>query len=146
MKVMTLASSATTLMETRTRPAGQVSAMETPGRRSPGAAASAEPNPLPERASTRMEGLLSSWPGRILVRTAASFARIEVFDRSMTVAAQFFTSVFPLLILFATWAGKGDSGTISDSVSMPEESRSVLQDAVEAAGVPASGSSAPSSC
>ena len=52
----------------------------------------------------------------------------------MTVAAQLFTSIFPLLILLATWATRRDADRIADAVSMPEESRETLEDAVTAAG------------
>jgi membrane protein len=78
--------------------------------------------------------LLSHWPGRIVVRTARSINRVELFDRSMTVAAQLFTCIFPVLILLATFATRRDAEVITDAVSMPEESRSVLEDAVTAAG------------
>ena len=50
----------------------------------------------------------------------------------MTIAAQFFTSVFPILILLATWAGSVRTDTIAEAVDMPEESRSMLDQAVQA--------------
>ncbi|MDP9143508.1 MAG: YihY/virulence factor BrkB family protein, partial [Actinomycetota bacterium] len=78
--------------------------------------------------------LLSSWLGRTVVRSAVSATRIELFDRSMTVSAQLFTSLFPVLILLASWATRGDADWINEAVSMPEESRSILEDAVAAAG------------
>ena len=89
---------------------------------------------VPPRLRRTVGWLLSHWPGRIVLRSAATFVRIDMFDRSMTIAAQFFTSVLPILILFATWAGAGATGTVVDAVSMPEESRSVLEDAVDASG------------
>jgi membrane protein len=78
--------------------------------------------------------LVSHWPGRVVVRTLRSFNRVELFDRSMTIAAQLFTCVFPILILLATLATRRDADRIADSVSMPEESRAILEDAVSAAG------------
>ncbi len=78
--------------------------------------------------------LQTHWPGRVVVRTLRSFNRVELFDRSMTVAAQLFTCVFPILILLATVATRRDSDRIADAVSMPEESRQVLEEAVTAAG------------
>jgi membrane protein len=78
--------------------------------------------------------LLSHWPGRIVVRTARSVNRVELFDRSMTVAAQLFTCIFPILILLATIATRRDADRIGDTVSMPEESRAILEEAVTAAG------------
>jgi membrane protein len=73
---------------------------------------------------------LDAWPGRILVNTVASFVRIETFDRSMTLAAQFFSSVLPIVILLATW---GDPRDFAQALDMPEESRSVVEQAVQGA-------------
>ena len=42
---------------------------------------------------------------------APGFVRLDMFDRSMTIAAQFFTSVLPILILFATWAVEQPTGS-----------------------------------
>jgi membrane protein len=78
--------------------------------------------------------LLSRWPGRIVIHALESFVRLDMFDRSMTIAAQFFTSVFPTLILFATWATQTDAQRLGDAVSVPEETQAVLQDAVQGAG------------
>ena len=78
--------------------------------------------------------LLSRSPGRIVINGLESFVRLDMFDRSMTIAAQFFTSVFPILILFTTWAAKTDADRLGDAVSLPDETRSVLQDAVQGAG------------
>jgi membrane protein len=78
--------------------------------------------------------LLSRWPGRIVIHGLESFVRLDMFDRSMTIAAQFFTSVFPILILFSTWAANRDADRLGDAVSLPEETQVVLQDAVQGAG------------
>ena len=72
-----------------------------------------EPQPPPEGIATRApEGgqetepsrprLMQLWPGRTVLRSLQAFTRVELFDRSMTVAAQLFTSIFPILILLAT--------------------------------------------
>ena len=87
---------------------------------------------LPPRLRRPITRLLEGWPGRIALNSAESCVRIEIFDRSMTIAAQFFTSVFPILILFASWVGSRHADTIADAVDMPEQSRSVLDQAVEA--------------
>ena len=78
--------------------------------------------------------LVTHWPGRTVMRTARSFTRTELFDRSMTIAAQLFTCVFPILILLATFATRRDADRIANAVSMPEETRLMLQEAVTAAG------------
>ena len=46
-------------------------------------------------AATKLSG---SWPGRTLRRIAARFGALELFDRSMTLAAELFTAIFPILI------------------------------------------------
>jgi membrane protein len=94
------------------------------------AAAQATLGRLPPRLRQSVARLLSRWPGRIAFRSAASCVRIEIFDRSMTIAAQFFTSVFPILILIATWVGAAQTSRVAEAVSLPEESRSVLDQAV----------------
>ena len=91
------------------------------------AAAEAALGRLPPRLRRSVARLLSRWPGRIVFRSAASCIRIEIFDRSMTIAAQFFTSVFPILILIATWGATDTSGSRRRS-TFPR-SRSVLGEA-----------------
>jgi membrane protein len=94
---------------------------------------------LPPRLRQALAWLLSRWPGRVLIATAATFRRIEIFDRSMTIAAQFFTSVFPILILLATWAGEREANRLADEVDLPAETQSVLQDALQGADAAAFG-------
>ena len=100
----------------------------------PEAAVQAALRRLPPRLRRSVAQLLSQWPGRIALRSAASCIRIEIFDRSMTIAAQFFTSVFPILILLATWVGAASSAGIAEAVDLPDESRSVLDQAVQSSG------------
>lgn len=52
----------------------------------------------------------------------------------MTIAAQIFSSVLPILILFATWAGAGAAEDSADAVDLPDESQSILDEAVRGAG------------
>lgn len=86
---------------------------------------------LPRRLQEPVRWALARWPGRVLLKAAASCVRIEIFDRSMTIAAQFFTSVFPILILMASWLGAAESRNLADAVDLPEQSRSVLDEAVQ---------------
>lgn len=86
---------------------------------------------LPTRLRGPVEWSLSRWPGRIGLRSAASCIRIELFDRSMTIAGQFFTSVFPILVTIAVWFGSDDSNRIANALNMPEQSRDVLNDALD---------------
>ncbi len=61
---------------------------------------------------------------------AATVARIELFDRSMSVAAQFFTSVFPILILTATWVGSA-SDQMAETLDVPKQTKDVLDSALQ---------------
>ena len=64
-----------------------------------------------------------------MLQGTAGLVRIEVFDRSMTIAAQFFSSVLPILILLAAWEANSDR--MADAIDLPEESRSVIEGAIE---------------
>ncbi|CUR55164.1 conserved membrane hypothetical protein [metagenome] len=86
---------------------------------------------IPPRFRATVVGLQGLWPGRIVLRSMAKFARLELFDRSMTIAAQFFTSVFPVLILFGIVLGKQESGTLADILNLPTQTRDVLDDATD---------------
>ncbi|MCL8026572.1 YhjD/YihY/BrkB family envelope integrity protein [Nocardioides bruguierae] len=69
---------------------------------------------LPPRYSARLIWLMDHWPGRVGLRVVAGLRRIQVFDRAMTIAAQLFTSVFPVLIMGAALLG---SQRVSSAVS-----------------------------
>ncbi len=110
---------------------------ESPDLQEPGAAeeaARAALKRLPAGLRRRVEQLLARWPGRVAFRSAASCVQVEIFDRSMTIAAQFFTSVFPVLILLTTLFGGAESGGIATAIDLPEQSRSVLDEALTASG------------
>ena len=96
---------------------------------------------LPPRLRAWLAWLLSRWPGRILLRSAATCIRIEVFDRSVIIAAQFFTSVFPILILFATWVGAAPAAAPPQAVAAPsgrDDAGLVLAFVQDTCGRPAS--------
>ena len=40
---------------------------------------------LPPRLQRLVQGLVDAWPGRVVIRSTASFIRIETFDRAMTI-------------------------------------------------------------
>ena len=84
---------------------------------------------LPDRLQGPVRWMLERWPGRLMLQGTAGLVRIEIFDRSMTIAAQFFTSVLPILILLAAWEASSDR--LADSIDLPKESRSVIEGAVE---------------
>lgn len=74
---------------------------------------------------------------RPVLRVATTFlhdlAAIEPFDRAMTLAAQAFTSIFPLLITAATFVDGGDGSmgrNISNKLSLSESVTSALEQAL----------------
>lgn len=85
---------------------------------------------LPPRFRKLADLLLDTWIARMLLGTAWSLQRIEIFDRSMAIAAQLFTSVFPVLILAAAWVGNADT-ILTDTLSMPPAAEATVGDAVK---------------
>ncbi|HWH99745.1 MAG TPA: YhjD/YihY/BrkB family envelope integrity protein, partial [Propionibacteriaceae bacterium] len=96
----------------------------------------------PEKSLTRVPPgmrpavarMSDTWPGRIVRRAAARLRGLELVDRSMTLAAEVFTAVFPLLILAAAWLGGQRADDIAKSIDMPSETRQVVNDAVSGGG------------
>jgi membrane protein len=93
---------------------------------------------LPPRLQRPADRLIATWPGRVGLGTAWSLQRIEIFDRSMAVAAQLFTSIFPMLILLASWFGN-PSELLSDTLGMPPEAESQVDVALKESGSTAFG-------
>jgi membrane protein len=97
---------------------------------------------LPAPARSLIARLLDTWPGRVVERGARALIEIEVFDRSMTLAAQAFTSVFPLLILVATLRPRENHNQIgsalADSLGLNEQARTSLEAALPSGGSAAS--------
>lgn len=85
---------------------------------------------LPRPLRHLAERFLDTWPGRVAIGTAWSLQRIEIFDRAMTVAAQLFTSIFPILILLASWFGNAGR-LFSDTLAMPPEAESQVDVALK---------------
>jgi membrane protein len=88
----------------------------------------------PLRLRPAVAWVMGTWLGRSLLRLTARFIKVQMFDRSMTVAAQVFTSVFPILIMAAVWVGSRNSDAIADAVGVPEETENILQDALAHTG------------
>ena len=72
---------------------------------------------------------------RIATRTAGGLQDIEPFDRAMTLAAQTFTSVFPLIIAVAALlpdSSQSLSDRFSDGLGLPDSSRAILEQVLPA--------------
>jgi membrane protein len=84
------------------------------------------------RAADRVSARLPPPVLRMTTATIRDFRELEVLDRAMTLAAQAFTSVFPLIIAIAAIRPEqGDSlgDDLADILSSPEASRRVLEEA-----------------
>ncbi|MBT0993293.1 YihY/virulence factor BrkB family protein [Cellulomonas sp. DKR-3] len=80
----------------------------------------------------RWESTRRTATGRLLERVVRDLVGIELFDRAMTLAAQAFTSIVPLLLVAAALR-PGEDGfgqTVSDSLGLPDETRAALAGAV----------------
>jgi membrane protein len=94
--------------------------------------------PRADRLRAAVEGARRKAPPpvlRVITRTTAGLEQAEPFDRGMTLAAQAFTSIFPLIIAVAALL-PDSNGTVSDRISdalgVPSGSRSVLEQALPA--------------
>ncbi|XVV08320.1 YhjD/YihY/BrkB family envelope integrity protein [Actinoplanes sp. CA-131856] len=79
------------------------------------------------------------WPGRVGLGTLAAIVRLEIFDRAMTLAAQLFTSIFPLLIMAAVLLGRTFDEKLAEVVKVPDEVARVLNEAIAGSSVSAFG-------
>ena len=94
---------------------------------------------LPARLRPLAERALDHWLGRFALGCMVTSRRIELFDRSMTLAAQIFTSVLPILIALASLVGRDSSDLIGKAVSVPPETQGMLEDVLAAPSDPTFG-------
>jgi membrane protein len=97
---------------------------------------------VPARYRPAVDRVQQTALGRLLTRTLTGLARIELFDRAMTLAAQAFTSVLPVIILIAVLRPRrpDDLGSmIAEQLSLPPSTREALLESLpEAAEASAS--------
>jgi membrane protein len=79
------------------------------------------------------------WPGRITFRMATGIRHLQIFDRAMTVAAQMFTSVFPIIIMTASILGGRNASQAISGNALPPDAENVLDDVVSSSGFGAFG-------
>ena len=70
--------------------------------------------------------------GRFGLRSWRRLLAIEVFDRSMSVAAQFFTSLIPLSIAVGTLFGR--DWRMGASLDLPDDAADIVDDAISGSG------------
>jgi membrane protein len=94
---------------------------------------------LPARLRPLAERVLQHWLGRFVLGCMVTVRRIELFDRSMTLAAQIFTSVLPILIALASWFGVDSSQVVENAVMVPAETQGLLEEVLAAPSDPTFG-------
>lgn len=77
---------------------------------------------------------VDNWPGRVAFRLANGLRHLQVFDRAMTIGAQMFTSVFPVIIMSASLFGGRDVSQAIGGAGLPPEVENVLDEAVKPSG------------
>jgi membrane protein len=97
---------------------------------------------VPARLRPTVRRVQRTAVGRLATRTVTGLARIELFDRAMTLAAQAFTSVLPVIILIAVLRPRrpDDLGAvIAEQLGLPPGAqRALLESLPEAAEASAS--------
>ncbi|MDM7830327.1 YhjD/YihY/BrkB family envelope integrity protein [Cellulomonas edaphi] len=85
-----------------------------------------------ERGLRTWESVRDTWGGRLVERIALDLARLEVFDRAMTLAAQAFTSIVPLMLVAATVRPRqpGFGSLVADSLGLSDQTRAALAGSV----------------
>jgi membrane protein len=87
----------------------------------------------PREALARATSRSPAYLIEFVKNAAQALARMEPFDRAMTLAAHAFTSLFPLVIVLATDLLPEDSGSLgdrlADNLSLPVSTRAVLTSA-----------------
>ncbi len=89
---------------------------------------------LPPRVSRTVWKMMANWPGRVSLRVAAGLKRIQVFDRAMTIAAQLFTSVFPIIIMGASIFSASLTVDTLGGLNLPKETQDLVDDVVSTSG------------
>ncbi|AEV84887.1 ribonuclease BN [Actinoplanes sp. SE50] len=88
------------------------------------------PERLPRRWRARAALILGSRVGTVAMRGFAELIRVQIFDRAMTLAAQSFTSIFPLLIMLLALLGPAYRARLTDLLHLPSGSERLVQQAL----------------
>ncbi|MFF0374307.1 YhjD/YihY/BrkB family envelope integrity protein [Actinoplanes missouriensis] len=85
---------------------------------------------VPRRLRPGAELILGNRAGALLLRIASELFRVQIFDRSMTLAAQAFTSIFPILIMFGALFGHRARGELDRVLQVPDSSARLIDEAL----------------
>jgi membrane protein len=85
---------------------------------------------VPRRLRPGAELILGNRAGALLLRTAGELFRVQIFDRSMTLAAQTFTSIFPMLIMLGALFGHRARDQLGEVLRVPPSSARLLDEAL----------------
>jgi membrane protein len=90
---------------------------------------------LPQRLRPPVAWVARRPAGRILFRTAAGLVRVQIFDRAMTLAAQAFTSLFPILIMVGAVFGADQVARFAVLARLPASSLHLIDEALADGGL-----------
>ncbi|GIF02632.1 YhjD/YihY/BrkB family envelope integrity protein [Actinoplanes siamensis] len=85
---------------------------------------------IPRRLRPRAALILGSNAGRLVLAGLGELVRVQIFDRAMTLAAQAFTSIFPLLISLAALLEPAWRERLASLLRLRGPSEDLLQDAL----------------
>jgi membrane protein len=91
------------------------------------------------RSKQRLRWMVDNWPGRVVFRLVAGLRQLQIFDRAMTIAAQTFTSVFPIIIMWVSIFGGPNAAQALGGAGLPADAENVLNDVVHSSGFGAFG-------
>jgi membrane protein len=94
---------------------------------------------LSPKSKSRLIWMVDNWPGRVMFRTVSGLRRLQIFDRAMTIAAQLFTSVFPIIIMGASLLGRDSASQAIAGSGLPPDAEQVLNDTMSGGGSSAFG-------
>jgi len=97
------------------------------------------PSRVPGRLRPALTWVADRPIGRILAGTAGGLVRVQIFDRAMTLAAQAFTSLFPIIILVAVLFGADQVARFASLASLPPSSRHLFDEVLSDRGLGAFG-------
>jgi membrane protein len=85
---------------------------------------------VPRRLRPGAALILGNRAGALLLDTAGELLRVQIFDRAMTLAAQAFTSIFPILIMMGTIFGHRARDELDDVLQVPDSSARLIDEAL----------------